>query len=641
MSDPDDSRLARSIDRRRFVAGMGAGLATGLAGCSTGGGGDGGTTTPTPTPTQQMPESPPEGGTATFGMVTAPKTMNPLVYDDAYEYEIIRRLYDFGVTVDPRDYSYKPWTFTDWTVNAENAGTSSPTITATMRDDTEFSDGEPVTPEDYKFTIEYLKEQGVTGSISASQVSYVEDVVVDGNEVDLFLSKAYNGWFGDILAQIILPKHIWKNVSDYTTYEPRKTDEGVVGSGPMVLDDYSWQNWFDFSYRDDSVIPWPQDDNIDWIHPEGPFLKGHRLEIFGNNSTLQQEVMAGNVTCMFQGVQPSAAATAQNKEGIEVAQNPSLGYDHIDMNLRRVPFDDRVFRQFMRKMVDSEWIVANPYDDIGAQRGSYASIASFEDWRPPEPWEADEYEGIPLPTLEFPGEAGTFSLTESQVQAAREFLTTHPDAKYNYTFEEGSQGKTNSPDDKQLFVDGERLTEAHTNNDGEGGQGPLNFIYQPPGEDKTQNQTGEKVVSALRKVGVPTSKTIESISSAQIAIFFEENFDMFSMGWGITPYLTLYRSLYGEAGVDTEGTTDRVFYNPMGYTGAQDLIDQDVSTMERSKRIPIVKKIQAQIWYDAPTIITIYKKLLEPHPAEYEGFYTTAGGLFENPWMNVYVEDGG
>jgi peptide/nickel transport system substrate-binding protein len=643
MTDADPTHHVRGIDRRSVLTGAGAGIAAGLAGCTIPGtGGGGGDGTPTPTASLEMPENPPEGGQAKLGLPQAPGTMNPLMYDEAYEYEVVRRLYDFGVALHPTTYEYKPWTFTDWTVNAENAGTSSPTVTATFRDDTEFSDGTAVTPSDYKFTVEYLKEQGVTGSISATQVEYVEDVAVSGDEVEIFLSEAYNGWFGDVLGQIILPEHIWKDVSDYTKYEPRNADEGVVGSGPMVLDEYSWENWFEFSYRDDEVVPWPGDDRIDWIHEDGPFLDGVRLEIYSNQATMQQELMAGNLTAIYQGVRPDTAQDAQETEGITVAQNPSVSYDHVSFNMRRVPFDDVAFRQFLRMLFDGDWVVSQQYDDIGAQRGTYASIASFDQWRPPEPSETDEFEGIPIPDLAFPGSAGSFTLDEDAISAARDFLVDHDEATHDYSFQSGSQGKTNAPDGKQLFVNGDPLTTAHTNNAGENGQGPLEFRYQPPAEDRTQNATGEKYTTALRRVGVPVAKNVAGNDSIIPAVYFQENFDMYSMGWGVTPYLLLYRTLYGEAGVDTgENDTDRPYYNPMGYTGAQDLIDEDTSTMERSERIPIVKQIQAQMWYDAPTVVTVYKNLLEPHPSEFGGFYTTAGGLFETPWMNVYTEGAG
>jgi peptide/nickel transport system substrate-binding protein len=637
----DDTPPRKRIGRRKFVAGVGAGAAAGLAGCGGDGGGDGdgdGTPTATQEPTSTMPESPPTGGRPTLGMATAPETTNPLVYDTSYDWEIIKRVYDFGVTLHPTTYEYKPWTFTEWDVSPGNAGTSSPTVTATMRDDTTFSDGESVTPEDYKFTVEYLKEQEVTGSISASQVSRVEDVKTTEDGVEIFLSEPYNSWFGDVLGQIILPQHIWKNVSDYTQYQPRN-EGGPIGSGPMTLEDYSWENWFEFDYRPKEEIPWPRADYVDWIHEEGPFLDGTRLEIFGSASNMEQNLLDGNLTCVFQGVGPSTANTAQNTEGVALDTNPSSGYDHVSFNMRRVPFDDVAFRQFLRKMLDSVWIVEEPYNGIGAQRGSYPSIAAFESWRPPEPWETDEYEGISLPDLTFPGEEGEFTLDESAIQDARDFLENHEEAKHDYSFEEGSQSNTNAPDGLQLHVNGEPLTQAHTNNAGEGGQGPIVFRFQPSGEDLTQNQTGNKFTTALRRVGVPISKSVETINSTSSAVYFQENFDMYSMGWGVTPYLTLYQVLYGEAGIDQEGTAEVPGYNPMAYTGIQDLIEEDVQTMERSERVPLVKQMQAQIWHDAPTAITIYKNLLEPVDDSYSGFYSTVGGLFATPWMNVYQEE--
>ena len=100
-----------------------------------------------------------------------------------------------------------------------------------LNPDARWHDGVPVTPEDVKFTFEYLEKHHVSGSWAGENVEKIE---TDAHRVVFYLKKPCSRFLinaGFVVR--ILPRHIWERVSD-----PQKTDEPrvAVGCGPYRLD---------------------------------------------------------------------------------------------------------------------------------------------------------------------------------------------------------------------------------------------------------------------------------------------------------------------------------------------------------------------------------------------------------------------
>ena len=74
------------------------------------------------------------------------------------------------------------------------------------------------------------------------------------------------------------------------------------------------------------------------------------------------------------------------------------------------------------------------------------------------------------------------------------------------------------------------------------------------------------------------------------------------------------------------GESSGLLFNPMGYTGADDLINQQAELMAAEPRKPLVKKVLATIWNDAPTNVMFYDKLLNPVNDDWTGWIPTVGG---------------
>jgi peptide/nickel transport system substrate-binding protein len=646
MSDDNNSGTLSydgSIDRRAFVAATGAGVTTALAGCSNSGSGptttsqtstdDGGDKT-----SHQTSEAPPDGGKPRLGMGTAPANLNPLKTSSAYSFALLDNIYSYGTAADPKTLKPVPWAMKDWTVNPDNVGSSSPTVTATLRDDLTFNDGEPVTAEDVKFTVEYVTEQGAAGSVAASQFRNVDHVEVDkpeGTKVHYYFSQKDRAWLSNVVGNIILPKHRWKDISDYSKYSPRKNG-GPVGSGPFELSDYKWDSWFELSPRSDDAIPW--NGMKPWLHDEGPFIDTVRIELFGSTQALNQAALDGDVDQTFQSVTVDKAAKATDKENLEVSQAKANGWQYHGFNTRRVPLDDVAFRQFLSKMLDKTWVTESLFKGIGAQRGTWSTPKAYQQWHPDSPSELDgSYEGIPIPDLSFPGDQGSFGLDQDAISAAREWLVNHDEAKYDYSIGSKQSGQVASPDGKAIYVDGQPIGQAHTDNDGNGGKGPLVMTFNPPKKQPKQARTASKWVEALQKVGVPVSKQVMSQNSMLPKIYKNEDFDMYEMGWTDMGWLnTYYEQLFGEPGADLDGSSDALLYNSEGYTGAQELIDKQAKMMEVEPRQPVVKKILAQIYHDAPANVTYYSKYLQPYTTRFTGRVQMVGGISNHyTWLNI------
>lgn len=247
MSENEALHGPQTVERRAVLASLGAAM-SGLSGCasvgdgplagtetrdgsspvpaqSTGAGGQ-----PAPAMTEQTERA--SGEWPIVGIDVTPNSLNPLTGSGSI---ITDTLYTRGTTLHPETRAFTPWAFEDWTLDPGNIGTSSPTLVGVLRDDLTFSDGTPITAEDAQFTVEFIKEQEVAGgSVGASQFKHVETVQVDsptGRRVSYFFSRPDNGWFTFVLGQLLLPKHVWRQVADYTRYSPRL--EPGVWSAPV------------------------------------------------------------------------------------------------------------------------------------------------------------------------------------------------------------------------------------------------------------------------------------------------------------------------------------------------------------------------------------------------------------------------
>jgi len=105
------------------------------------------------------------------------------------------------------------------------------TVRYKIREDHSWHNGETLTPEDVKFTLEYIKDNEIP--LYSTQWQMYDSVSVDGQWVTVNLSNSIGPVHTLFSNQIpIIPKHIWESRSDPNNMSV----EAPVGSGPLEFD---------------------------------------------------------------------------------------------------------------------------------------------------------------------------------------------------------------------------------------------------------------------------------------------------------------------------------------------------------------------------------------------------------------------
>ncbi|QJX09219.1 ABC transporter substrate-binding protein [Rhizobium brockwellii] len=102
-------------------------------------------------------------------------------------------------------------------------------VTYTLRPGVKWSDGQPLTSADVKYTIDLMLKNAALDTVGVGEtVASVEAPSPTEVRIDL---KAVNSDFPETLADLaVVPEHIWKDVSDPVAFK----NEKPVGSGPMT-----------------------------------------------------------------------------------------------------------------------------------------------------------------------------------------------------------------------------------------------------------------------------------------------------------------------------------------------------------------------------------------------------------------------
>ncbi len=187
-----------------------------------------------------------EGGTIRWLLPEEPKNLNMCVASSVYEWEVLGRIDEGLIEVNPETLEDIPWIARSWKVGTwePKPGEKGSVVTFYLEKGVKWHDGEPYTSADVKFSLEYLRDNNVP-----RYISMVKDIVKvetpDEYTVSVFFANVSYWHLYNAADNASLPRHIWKDVKDYKTFqpwlEPHPTVKGltkVIGTGPFVLKEY-------------------------------------------------------------------------------------------------------------------------------------------------------------------------------------------------------------------------------------------------------------------------------------------------------------------------------------------------------------------------------------------------------------------
>lgn len=214
----------------------------------------------------------------------------------------------------------------------------------TLREDAEWHDGEPFTPDDVVFTYRYYRDGPPTRyTHHVSQAPHVERIeAVDDRQLAVRFGCAdpcptlADITFADLP---IIPKHVWETVDD-----PYKYTELPIGTGPYELVEYESGERLRLRRNRDYFVGEPLVDEI-------------VVPIIRNHSAIFTALKSGDVDTTSVPIPPSTVERFERNEHTDVVHATSLSLIEMRINYERSPFDQHDFRWALSRAVDKRAVV--------------------------------------------------------------------------------------------------------------------------------------------------------------------------------------------------------------------------------------------------------------------------------------------
>lgn len=223
-------------------------------------------------------EVPAKGGTVTEGIIGTPRFLNPVLAITDADRDINSLVYSGllkstpeGLLINDLAESYK----------ISNDGTM---YTFFLKPNIFFHDGKKITSDDVEFTISKIKDPNIK-SPKRSSWENVSVEKIDDKTIRFILKKPYSPFIQNMTVGI-LPKHIWKNVSD-DSFLFSNFNLKPIGSGPYKIDGFK---------EDDSGLPIEY--NLISFKKNvlgNPFIEKITLKFYTNEQKLIESFNKGDV----------------------------------------------------------------------------------------------------------------------------------------------------------------------------------------------------------------------------------------------------------------------------------------------------------------------------------------------------------
>ena len=279
-----------------------------------------------------------------------------------YEHGEINLLLFIGLTAHDADNNIVPAASESWTYDEDSC-----TYTFTLRDNLTFHDGEPLTADDVKFTIEAIMNPD-NGSENASNFEDVESVtVIDDTHVAIKLT-APNVAMLDYLTMGILPEHLLAG-KDMTTDD---FNRNPVGAGPYKLAEWDFGQSITLEKFDDFYLGTPKIDKI-------------IFKIVPDNDVRAMQLKSGELD--FAQITPKAAVEFEDLDGFALYKMDTADYRGIMYNFNSEFFKKhRELPNILSSAIDRQAIVDSVLLGCGTpaysplQKGPYNNpdIEKFE-----------------------------------------------------------------------------------------------------------------------------------------------------------------------------------------------------------------------------------------------------------------------
>ncbi len=281
-----------------------------------------------------------------IGWAQDPQTLNPFVALDEENYNVWSLNWDLLTNFSTEDLSPVPGIAKSWEVSDDRK-----TVTFKLDPEKVWSDGEPVTSADVKFSLETL---GGEGDIFSGYTDEITSIKTPDDETVVITTKRPDARIVGGIFVYIIPEHIYGDVpiKDLTgSYQP---DLPLVGSGPYMVTEFDRGR----------IVQLEQ--NPEWNGPEPGFGEVQYIK-YGNQDAVERALRLGEVDMVVE-VDPSTFQRISEDPNIETLSSPSPSYTELAFNIcpddlcpdaeRNTAIQDTAVRQAIAYAVDRERVNA-------------------------------------------------------------------------------------------------------------------------------------------------------------------------------------------------------------------------------------------------------------------------------------------
>ena len=287
------------------------------------------------------------------GLVAEPANLDFTKTDGAaIPQALLYNVYEGLVQLD-QDGEITPGLAETWKVSEDGK-----TYTFRLVEGAKFSNGEPFTAEDAKFSIEQVKS-GWTVSLKAAMDVVDQVEVVSPTELKVTLAKPSNDWLYRMTTRVgaMFSK---TGVTDLAT-DP-------VGTGP-----YDVEKWT----RGDSIKLTRNEDY--W--GDKPHFKSVTLKYFEDPTALNNALLSGTINVIGTVQTPESLGQFEDNDKYEVIEGTTNGEVVLSFNNGSGPMQDKKVRQAVRHAIDHQALLDTCWAGRGELIGSMVP--------PTDPWYED------------------------------------------------------------------------------------------------------------------------------------------------------------------------------------------------------------------------------------------------------------
>jgi peptide/nickel transport system substrate-binding protein len=247
--------------------------------------------------------------TLRMGMTNEIDSLNPFKLVEIPSYEFVAINYNYLVEPTAEDFTPGPGLADSWETSEDGLE-----WTFHLNPEATWQDGEPVTSEDVRYTIQRVldEKQGLfidyVGHIESMETPDEHTIVISSKQPSVQMLSMYVP---------ILPKHIWEEVPEDETKSFE--NEPAIGSGPFQAQEWRKGQFVTFEANPDYFRGAPQIDEV-------------IFQFYDNPDTMVQALQRGEVDHIW-NPPVNLFKTLEGEENIETVSAPDPGFTELGFNL--------------------------------------------------------------------------------------------------------------------------------------------------------------------------------------------------------------------------------------------------------------------------------------------------------------------